>query len=78
MSKKFYFKQYNLAQAHSFVLFDRLLGAYQVLPIQGQSGSESDRNKGVTPQAPALLKPHHPIFSVISRTLVEVGEVLPL
>ena len=75
MSKQFYFKQFNLAylrslnaktvnsQKHGLVLFDPLIGPYQVLPLQARVdlGSLAMKEYSAFPKAPALLEPHHQI-----------------
>ena len=56
------------------ILFDPLIGFYQMLLLQGQSGPGSDDNKGVL-CIPSKLQHYWSLiiraFSVISRILVE-------
>ena len=44
MYKQFYFKQFSLAKAHSFVLFDPLIEPYQVLLLHYVGGPPSRRS----------------------------------
>ena len=47
MSKQFNFKQFNLAQVYSLVLFDPQIGPYHVLPLRATEDLGSDGNEGV-------------------------------
>ena len=57
---------------YSLVLFDPLIGAFQVLPLRarGDLGTIAMKGYSAFPKAPALLEPLHQIVCVISRTLV--------
>ena len=63
MWKQFYFNQFSLALVHSLVLFDSLIGPYQVLPL----GAIEDlvamamKRYSAFPKAPALLEAHNQI-----------------
>ena len=63
MSKQFYFKQFSLAQVRSLVLFEPLIGPYQVLPLWGRVDLRAMAMKRYSafPKAPALLEPHYQI-----------------
>ena len=60
------------------VLFNPLVGPYQVLPFRARVDLRAIAVKGYStfPKASALLESHHEIVCVISRTVVRV--VLPL
>ena len=63
MSKQFYFKQFSLVYVHNLVLFDPLVGPYQVLPLRAgvDLGAIPMEGYSAFPKAPALLDPHHQI-----------------
>ena len=66
-----YFKQFNLAchlfafslNVKQFYLTDRVVGPYQVLPLQARVdlGVMKIKQYSIFPKAPALLQPHHHI-----------------
>ena len=55
MSKQFYFKQFGL------VLFDPLIGPYQVLPLRASAdlAAMAMKKYSIFSKAPALLEHHH-------------------
>ena len=63
MSKQSHLEQFSLAKVHSLVLFDQLIGPYQVLPLRATGGLGMIAMKGYSafPKAPALPEPHHQI-----------------
>ena len=63
MSKTFNFKQFRIAELHSLVLFDPLIGPYQILPLLADVNLEAMALKeySVFPKALPLLEPHHQI-----------------
>ena len=58
MSEQFYFKQFSLAQFQGLVLFDPLIGPYQVLPLWVRIDLRAMAMKeyAAFPKAPELLK----------------------
>ena len=64
MSKQFYFNQFNLVLVRSLVLFDPLIGPYQVLPLRARVDLGAMAMKGYTalPKAPELLEPQYQII----------------
>ena len=64
MTKQFYFKQFSLAYVQfksQTVLFDPLIGPYQVLLLWARVDLGAMAIKGyfAFPKSPALLKPYH-------------------
>ena len=57
MSKQFYFKQFNLAQAHSLFLFDPEIGSYQMLQLEARVdlGAMAMKRYSAFPKALAWL-----------------------
>ena len=63
MLKQFYFKQFSLALVRSLVLFNPLIGPYQVLPFRARVnlGALAMKRYSAFPKAPASLEPYHQI-----------------
>ena len=63
MSEEFYFKQFSLALVHNLILFDTLVGPYQVLPLWARMdlGTMVMKVYFAFPKAPALLELRHQI-----------------
>ena len=63
MSKQSYFKRFSQAKVYSSVLFDPLIGSYQVLPLRARMDLEvmAMKEYSAFPNASALLEPHQQI-----------------
>ena len=72
-------KQPHLNQ-HSLVLFDPLIGAYQMLPLQARVYLEVMTMKGYSTfsKAPTLLEPHHQIVKCHMQDTGWRGGLTPL
>ena len=72
MSKRFDFKQFNLALVHSLVLFDPYVGPCQVLPLQARVDLDAMVMKrySIFPKAQGCWNLTIRLLSVINRTLV--------
>ena len=59
MLKQFYFMQFSLVWVHSLVLFDPLIGPYQVLRLQVELDAIAIKGYSTLLKIEALLEPHH-------------------
>ena len=78
IQNQFYFKQFSLALVHNLVLFDPLIGSYQVLPLWARVdlGAMVIKEYSAFPKAPVLLEPHSRLFSVIIQDTCWWGSYL--